>query len=102
MTGVREAFTEEEPEVPGRTPVCPTRDQIAHAYRREGTPVSLGASGNVSTPIHAGRGSPGASAEGNRRSTSSDGSPSTGGSRGASYDPDGGRCPDFTSAEFLF
>ena len=56
MTGVREAFTEEEPEVPGRTPVCPTRDQIAHAYRREGTPVSLGASGNVSTPIHAGRG----------------------------------------------
>ena len=32
MTGVREAFTEEEPEVPGRTPVCPTRDQIAHAY----------------------------------------------------------------------
>ena len=40
MTGVREAFTEEEPEVPGRTPVCPTKDQIAHAYRREGTPVS--------------------------------------------------------------
>ena len=40
MTGVRETFTEEEPEVPGRTPVCPTRDQIAHTYRRHGTPVS--------------------------------------------------------------
>ena len=40
MTGVREAFTEEEPPVPGRMPVCPTRDQFARIYRRQGTPVS--------------------------------------------------------------
>ena len=55
----------------------------------------------MSTPIHDGRGSPGASAEANRRSPS-DASPSTGGSRGASHDPDGGRVHEFTSSELRF